>query len=85
VAGGAEGPLSGTLIGLQTCPDCEPHKLPGYCGGDIDLRKATGMAAQKRPAQQSVNISTVGSKEIVLIVLAMVVLAGAAISVTLLG
>jgi|GEM_PF-3421844 len=43
------------------------------------------MAAQKRPAQQSVNISTVGSKEIVLIVLAMVVLAGAAISVTLLG
>lgn len=43
------------------------------------------MVAQKRPAQQSVNISTVGSKEVMLIVLAMVVLAGAAISVTLLG
>jgi hypothetical protein len=43
------------------------------------------MAAQKRPAQQSVNISTVSSKEIMLIVLAMIVLAGAAISFTLLG
>ena len=43
------------------------------------------MAAQKRPAQQSVNISVVSAKEIMLIVLVMVVLAGAAISFTLLG
>lgn len=43
------------------------------------------MASQKRPAQQSVNISTVGGKEILLIVLVMIVLAGTAASVTLLG
>ncbi|MEY9929021.1 hypothetical protein ABH926_003661 [Catenulispora sp. GP43] len=43
------------------------------------------MAAQKRPAQQSVNISTVSGKEIFLIVLAMIVLAGTAASVALLG
>lgn len=43
------------------------------------------MAAQKRPAQQSVNMSTVSGKEIALIVLAMIVLAGAAASFALLG
>lgn len=56
-----------------------------YRCGDIDLRKATGMAAQKSPAQQSVTINSVSTKEIMLIVLVMVVLAGAAISFTLLG
>ena len=43
------------------------------------------MASQKPPAQQSVTVNTVSTKEIVLIVLAMVVLAGAAISFALLG
>jgi hypothetical protein len=43
------------------------------------------MASQKRPAQQSVNISTVSSKEIVLILLVMIVLAGTAAGITLLG
>lgn len=43
------------------------------------------MATQKRPAPQSVDISTVGGKEIAMIILLMIVLAGAAISFTLLG
>jgi hypothetical protein len=43
------------------------------------------MAAQKRPAQQNVTISIVSSKEIMLIILTMAVLAGAAISFTLFG
>lgn len=43
------------------------------------------MASQKRPARQSVTISTVSSKEIMLIVLVMIVLAGTAVSITLLG
>lgn len=43
------------------------------------------MASEKRPAQQSVNISTVSAKEVMLIVLVMIVLAGTAASVTLLG
>ncbi|WP_267254575.1 hypothetical protein [Catenulispora rubra] len=43
------------------------------------------MASQKPKAQQSVDISTVSTKEIMLIVLAMIVLAGTAICVALLG
>jgi hypothetical protein len=44
------------------------------------------MAAKKAPAQQSsVNLSYVGAKEIALILLAMIVLAGAAVTFTLLG
>ena len=43
------------------------------------------MASQKRPVQQSVNVGTVSNKEIMLIVLAMIVLAGAAASFALLG
>ncbi|ACU73214.1 hypothetical protein Caci_4350 [Catenulispora acidiphila DSM 44928] len=43
------------------------------------------MASQKRPAKQSVDVSIVSAKEIVLIVLVMVVLAGTAASLALLG
>jgi hypothetical protein len=43
------------------------------------------MASQKQPAQKSVSISTVSMREIVLILLVMVVLAGGAASFALLG
>ena len=43
------------------------------------------MAAQKQPARQSANVNTVSGREIALIVLAMIVLAGAAASFALLG
>jgi hypothetical protein len=43
------------------------------------------MASQKRPAQQSVNVSTVTTKEILLILAVMIVLAGTAATVTLLS
>jgi hypothetical protein len=43
------------------------------------------MASQKQPARKSVSISTVSVKEIALILLVMVVLAGTAASVTLLA
>lgn len=43
------------------------------------------MASQKRPAKQSVDVSIVSTKEIMLIVLVMVVLAGTAASLALLG
>jgi hypothetical protein len=84
VAAGSEGSLSAAPDRARSLGAGAENRV-SYCCRDIDLRKASGMAAQKRPAQQSVNISTVSSKEIMLIVLAMVVLAGAAISFTLLG
>ena len=43
------------------------------------------MASQKQPAQKRVDISIVSAREIALILLVMVVLAGAAASFTLLG
>jgi hypothetical protein len=43
------------------------------------------MASQKRPAQQSVTVSTVTTKEILLILAIMIVLAGTAATVTLLS
>lgn len=43
------------------------------------------MASDKRPAQQSANVNTVGGREIVLLFLAMIVLAGTAASIALLG
>jgi len=43
------------------------------------------MASQKRPAQQSATVNTVPIKEIALIILVMVVLAGGAASFALLG
>lgn len=43
------------------------------------------MAAQKTPARQSANVNTVSGKEITLILLVMIVLAGTAASFALLG